>query len=868
MGKWRDVPVSGAMPALLLAQIAALGLADAGALSPGVARGGALALFAAAALLPSAPRILAMLAALGLASGGEMAERREAAAADRILAEGTRTVEARVLARELRDDWIRLDLAEVQGADGGPATPRALRLQGDAGETLTSLQRGDRLRVRVALEPPSPRRNPGGPDAARGLARRGVGGVARPVDPLLAVRVAGLGRPEDSVLEDLRHRAGERLSQEGQGGELLRALACGARAGLSLETRLAFGELGLAHVLSVSGLHLVLVAGLCFAVAARGMRLAAGLLPGRDSRRAALALAIPAAATYAVFSGFEVPVQRSLAMVLAGGIALVRRRPVPPRRALIAAAAWVLVAAPEALFDAGAQMSFAASAALLWLRREPRPEAAGAGRWARLVEGARTLLSASAAAGAATAPLAATHIGVLSPAGLLANLLFVPWTGLVVLPASLLAAAASLVPAAAERGGQLEAGRDVLIALCAKTGALTCVLVLEAARWLPDPPPVPAPRTATCVACGLLAWVAVRGGRLLLRTAACVASTLLLALVPPAPVSPEPPRVVFLDVGQGDATVVQGRKASLLVDAGLATPRGPDLGRSVVVPALAALGACRLDVVAVTHADADHAGGVGAVFDACPVGALWLPAGAEDDVAFDSLRARAQARRVPVRYVSADTPPVRLGDLLVTPLAPSSGAERLPGNDGSLVLRVDLGGRRILLPGDLEARGEGRLLGTASALPSDVLKLAHHGSRTSSTAPFLEAASPRLAVVSAGCGGRFGMPHPEVVVRLESAGIPWVWTGRDGAVLVGLDGRLPVRRLREEAAACTPGQRRHVAPRKRPTKRGRRFSTKARRPLRASSLRRSGRTVAEARARIGACLAAIRPGRPICPPAP
>lgn len=828
---------------LLPMEAAALWLADAGVLGSRAARSLGVALCCAAVLRRRDPRLrlLLLAAAVALASAAVLAARLEQAGDDRPRAVGSRIVEGRVLAAERRADWIRLDLRQVVAADGGPAPPRTLQLQGAAGEALALLEPGDRLRARVTLEPAAPQRNPGGPDLARILARRGIAAIGRPVDPQLVVReIDGRGaRSLRHGIAALRTRAGERLSQEGQGGALLRALACGARGGLSAESRHAFAELGLAHLLSVSGLHLLLVAGFAFAGASRGLRVLAGLTPGRDLRRPALALAVAAAAAYALFSGFEVPVQRALCMVAAGAVALSRRRPIRGRSALLAAAALVLAAAPEALFEAGAQMSFAASAALLGLRREPSAPPPGAGRGARLVAHAKELLSVSAAAGAATAPLAATHLGVLSPAGLLANLLFVPVTGLVLLPAALLSALAALLAEAAD--GCLAAAGAGLVALCARLADLVCVSVAAAAAWLPDARPVAAPRVSVLAASALLAVAAVRAPGLSRRVVACLAATLLLALAPPPSLSPGAPRAVFLDVGQGDATLVQGRRGTLLVDAGLATPQGLDLGRSVVLPALAALGAERLDVLAVTHADADHAGGAAAILDAWPVGAVWLPAGAEGDPGFDGVRARARAQGVALRRISAATPPQQVGDLRVTPLAPAPGPSRLRGNDGSLVLQVEVAGRRILLPGDLEAAGEAQLLRGAADLASDVLKLAHHGSRTSTTPRLLAGAAPRLAVVSAACGGRFAMPHPEIVARLEAAGVPWAWTGRDGALLVGLEGDFVLRRFRREPADCLPGIRRGAAPLQRPTKRGLRFSTKARCPSRASSVRRSGR---------------------------
>ncbi len=150
----------------------------------------------------------------------------------------------------------------------------------------------------------------------------------------------------------------------------------------------------------------------------------------------------------------------------------------------------------------------------------------------------------------------------------------------------------------------------------------------------------------------------------------------------------------------------------------------------------------------------------------------------------------------------------RFGDLVVTPLWPPDHAPASGRNDGSLVVRVEVAGVRVLLPGDIEGTAEALLAAGTADLRSDLLKLAHHGSRTSSIARFLAAVAPRLAVASAPCDGRFGMPAPDVVARLDAAGVPWRWTGRDGALLVALRPDLAVRAFPPTPLACLPGRRR------------------------------------------------------------
>jgi len=295
------------------------------------------------------------------------------------------------------------------------------------------------------------------------------------------------------------------------------------------------------------------------------------------------------------------------------------------------------------------------------------------------------------------------------------------------------------------------------------------------------------------VALAALGFV-VRATRPSWRIAWALAISAGLALAPPSRIDPLPPRVVHLDVGQGDATLVQGRSAALLVDAGTALPDGVDMGASVVVPALRALGVRRLAVVAASHADLDHRGGLLSVLRAIPTERLWLPFGAASDPAFAALAAAARSLGARVDERGAGSPREQIGDLDVAPLWPPPETSPSPSrNDRSLTLRIEVAGRSVLLAGDVEAAAETALLASGAPLHADVLKLSHHGSRTSSTRAFLDRVGGAVAVASAPRWSRFGMPHAEVVRRAGGAGYAFWWTGRDGAVLVGLEPRLWVR---------------------------------------------------------------------------
>jgi competence protein ComEC len=786
------VAAARVLPLLAAAFATGVALADAG--RPG--RGPALALgahaLAAALVLPRARPGLALAVAVcaGAAAHGA---RLEAAAGTTPAAPREVTVDAtvgRVARWGVRTEIELRRVVEVAPRRGVLPGRVRLRLEPTPAPfaRLEEVLPGTRIRARLRLRPVHGLRNPGGGDPEARARRRGIGAAARLSHPSLHAVLVHPGRLA-RAWHAARRRAQERLEARGEGGALVAALGLGEPGGLRRETRDALARLGLAHLLAVSGLHLALGAGLAFALARRVAAACPPLAARADPRRVALAAALAAAAGHAVLAGLGVPVRRAALLLAAAAWAAWRRRPAARAPALAAAALAVLAAEPAALFAPGAQLSFAATAALLGAAHLP-PRAPERGRARRAL--AETA-AATAAAMAATAPLAALHFGVAAPLGALANLLVLPVVGAALLPAALGATLLALLGA----GGAAEAALDA----AASAGAA----FLGAAQALAAHAPAragtsPAPWALVVAACALPP--ALRAPRPAARLAAAAAGSVLLALAPPSARPPAPPRLVALDVGAGDAVLVQGRGARVLVDGAAAIPDGPDLGARVVVPALRALGVSRLDLVVASHGDLDHRGGLPAVLDAFEVGALWVPRGAGREEGFAALRAAAARRGVPWRERGLGDPAVALGDLRVVPLWPPARGGPPGRNDRSLVVRVDAGPARVLLPGDLERAGEAALLAHVppAALRADVLKLPHHGSATSSTPALLDAVRPRLAVASAPRFPRHPMPAPEVRRRLAARDVPLHWTGRDGAVRVGLRAGLPVRTERPPRA--------------------------------------------------------------------
>jgi competence protein ComEC len=767
--------VHGLLPALAGAQALGILLADRGVLGVPAAMLLGLAAAGLGALARRARLRAAAALLLTLASGAlALAAREERALGPQPLAQSSRSIEARVGSLRAGPSGLRVELDALRPVDGLEAevVGRALLVLPPEVDP-EPFEPGARLRAQVRLSPPRGFRNPGRPRDPRALTRRGIGAVAHPIDPALMVRLGG-GPTPAARIHRVRRRLADRLARAGQGSALLRALALGDTTALRPQTREQFARLGVAHLLAVSGLHLALVAGGVYGISRGCLARSASLAARRDVRDLARVAALLAASGYALLCGFGVPVRRALVLLLALVVCTARARRGPPFHPLAVAALVVLAWQPEALFAAGAQLSFAACGALVWSaqRRGAALDASTPG-WLR---GA----GASAVAAAATAPLAAWHWGATAPFAVLVNLLAIPWTGGVLLPAALAATGAAAFPEAPHS--------DAVVHGAAWLASATLGAGEQLARWVPPGPGARVHPLAIAGAVGL-AIATIRARRWWVRAFLATLLGAGLWCAPPAALRPAPPRLVALDVGRGDSVLVQGREAALLVDGASALAERFDLGASVVVPALRALGVDRLDLVVATHPDLDHRGGLPAVIRAIPVGAVWLPLGGLAEPDFAALRAAARKAGAAVVEVGRGSAVATLGDLRVTPIWPMSADLAAPRNERSLALRVDAGRHRVLLLGDLGA-AEPALLAAGAALHADVLLLPHHGSRGSSSAALLAAVAPGLAIVSAPCPPQRGLPHGAAMSRAGDAGASLWWTGRDGAVLIGLGERL------------------------------------------------------------------------------
>ncbi|MGD2063357.1 MAG: DNA internalization-related competence protein ComEC/Rec2 [Nitrospirota bacterium] len=661
---------------------------------------------------------------------------------------------------------------------------------------------GDRVRLDARVRPPRAYKNPGVFDYRRWRAREGIHWQAGLPADRMQIVAAGVSQRLLRLLQRFRDRRErdlrERFSPET--AALVAALTLGTRGDLSPEVRQSFIDSGTAHLLAISGLHVGLLATYLFALSHLAARRTLPVAALRDGgvwahpQGIAAAVALAGVLAYTVLSGAHTSTRRAALMIAALLVAPLLGRRSRPGHTLCLAAIFLLCLQPQAVGLASFQLSFAAVAGILLAvggRGRPSHAPWEKGKLRRLAHYVVGLARATGGAWLATAPLVWWHFGQVAPAGLLVNLPAIPLLGLALLPCALVSL---VVPAAVPIAGPA-------VTTATEAAARTMLRLVEVGSgWrlghFTLPPPTAGNLVGLGVLMGLAVWWWIRRPRIARVLPVMVVVAVATVGLPVAHPASKGAEIVVLDVGQGDSILVRtGGGHTILVDGGGTTWGQFDVGAAVVVPALRALGIGSLDVVAVSHPQADHMGGLAAVLERMPVGVLWDAWHEPVGPAHAHLLRLAARRGIPVVH-PVDGFEHHLDDArllcLHPPRAPRAGRDP---NTQSMVLMVETAGRRLLLTGDIDRASEVDLVGRhGQDLACDLLKLAHHGSRTSSSSALLRAAHPAAVLISVGEMSPFGHPHPVVLRRIARV-LPdtAIWrTDLDGQLRVHLTPEIAV----------------------------------------------------------------------------
>ena len=641
---------------------------------------------------------------------------------------------------------------------------------------------GERWRFIVRLKRPHGYVNPAGFDLEAWLLEHDLRatGVVTPA-PENARVDAFAGRFDDHVQrtrERIRARIHSALPGAPYAGVLV-ALAIGDQRAIPESQWQVFNRTGVSHLISISGLHVTAFATLAGGLAFLLLRRACWLTSRVPARKLAVAVGAVLATIYVLLAGAEVPAVRTLAMLVVAAIGLWLGRPGTASCIWLWSLVAVLLLDPWAGFAPGFWLSFGAVGLLLFAG-SGRLEDAPPRHWRERCK--RALGEAARTQWAITVGLVPGTLALFQQVSLvsaLANAFAIPAVTVVIVP---LALGGLVIPW--DGIWQLA---HALLALLMR--ALEALASLPSAAWSSH---APLAWTLPVALAGVLLWLAPHGvpGRAL-----GLLLMLPLLFVRPAPPPPGTARLVALDIGQGLSVLVQTHAHALLYDTGPRQSETSDAGGRLIVPVLRAAGVRALDALVVSHQDLDHAGGALSVLAVVPAHVLWSSLGIDHPIV-----RRAEAQGTAWRCAAGQSwtwDGVRF-DVLHPPLAQYAD-EGIKTNDRSCVLRIEAGGRVALLTGDIEARSEALLLRAGAALHADVLIVPHHGSRTSSTAAFIAAVDPAVAIVTAGYRNRFNHPRADVVERYTRRGVEVPRTDRDGAVSVDLGpGAAPAARKARE----------------------------------------------------------------------
>ena len=666
-----------------------------------------------------------------------------------------------------------------------------------------TLLQGDRISFRAKLHRPRGSLNPGGFDYAAYLERQGVDIVATVVGAG-AVSILEPGSEAwrwtiwnqiDRWRVGIQEAAVHTLPQPALG--IFLGIIIGERGYIQAELEEWFMATGTIHLLSISGSHLGLVALVVFWLVKQiVLRLPVALLlelsRSITPSRVAILLTWPAVAFYAWLAGAELATIRSLMMITLALITLWLGYERRLHHAIAAAALLIVLHDPRAVFDISFQLSFLSVFTMIqtaeWLRRwNGEPISAERTVASTVVEYGRDAVVMSGAVTLATVPIVALYFNQVSWMGLVTNLAAIPFTGFILVPAGLLASLWTTLTGS----GDLAMGHILERLLTGMVEVLRWCAGIPGAEWHVAAPALP--MIVLFYACLLLVglsgsprWLRISGGLLVLLISCW--------WVWPSHGGGDSDRwrVTFLDVGQGDSAVIELPDGqTVLIDGGARYERF-DMGRGVVAPFLWNRGISHIDHVVGTHQQLDHVGGLIWILRHMSVGRYWGNGVERSERFATDLAAALKSRQVPQSIAVRGRDLLQSGPCRVRILNPweevptgqvGTHADGTALNNRSIVSRLECGAHAVLFAADIEVDGL-RRLGEDGRRPVTVVKVPHHGAKSSFDRGWIGEIRPHYAVFSVGRGNSYGHPVPAVLDAYKEESAAVLRTDRDGAIWV------------------------------------------------------------------------------------
>jgi competence protein ComEC len=667
--------------------------------------------------------------------------------------------------------WAAGEPWALPGVQAQQTTPRWVSIR--MGSNMSEPIPGEVWRWPVDVQASSGQSNPGGFDLDLWLWEQGVravGQVDKHGPPPELLRAATPWSP--GMVERWRTRWRQRIlagvPDERVSG-MVRGLTIGEQGAISRVDWDALRLTGTAHLAAISGMHITMMGAMCGGLLGWLWRRSIVLMRGCPAPTVARWGTLAGAVLYALLAGWGVPAQRTVWMLAVVVVLRSTGRRWPWPLTFLLAAVVVTAVDPWALVSVGFWLSFVAVGVLMWGGADSAV-LPGPGRLAQWRHAAVELGRTQRLATVGLAPLSLVFFQAVSVLGLAVNLVCIPWFTAVLTPLAMLGLVHEVF------------WRPLMALMLWTLDGLHAVSLWAWGQWQ-----VPAVSTWA-------AALAVLGGAWLLAPLQwrwrlwavpmllpLVWSTSLSQTLPPPAVGEL--EVMAADVGQGSAVLLRTARHSLLFDAGPISRSGDDAGRRVLLGLLRAAGVHGLDVLLLSHGDADHTGGAATVLKSLPVQTMRT-----------SLLAQDPLRRTPDAWGHLpEHTPCEAGqgwdwdgvrfDVIYPLEAVRAEGETRRDNEMSCVLRVRAHGRQVLITGDIETAQEAELVARQGreGLASEVLLVPHHGSKTSSTLPFLQAVQPAVAVVQVGAHNAYGHPHPKVMARYAGQGVPTVVTPACGA---------------------------------------------------------------------------------------